>query len=307
MMMITIGREFHSGYPMPFWFNAAEKIEPEMGYGERFRLLLIESGTGVIRINDRRWAFVAPTVFCLNEEERPVLEQALNISTKGLYFHPSVVNSEFDFSNLCNPPVNQKSLTMTMDRHYIETFTKRNQLYYGQLEIGWETAQAIAALMNAINLELVNQSHFHWRCRSRSFLLELLFKLERLYSAQGIIDIVGLPSSAADVEQILVFLHANYQQRITIADLTRSFHTNRTTLADRFKDVTGMSIMTYLNKLRVRMACLMLRDSELPASEIAESVGFSDYNNFSRTFVKNTGTTPREFRQRSTELLQQAQ
>jgi AraC-like DNA-binding protein len=305
--MITIGRGFHAGYQMPCWFNATEKIEPELGYGERFRLLLIENGTGVIRINDRRWAFVAPTVFCLNEQERPFLERAVNLSTKGLYFHPSVINSEFDFVNLRGPLPENKHLTTIMDRHYIETFIKRNQLYWGELEIGWETVQTIASLLNSINLELVNQSHFHWRCRSRSFLLELLFKLERIYTAQGVIDIISLPPSAADVEQIIVHLHANYQQRITISELTHCFHVNRTTLADRFKEVTGMSIMTYLNKLRIRMACLMLRDSELQAGVIAESVGFSDYNNFSRAFTKNTGTTPREFRQRSIELLQAVQ
>ena len=63
-----------------------------------------------------------------------------------------------------------------------------------------------------------------------------------------------------------------------------------------FKRETGQSIIGYLTDQRIIEAKKLLIDSLLSLKEVAENVGFEDYNYFSRIFKKKTGYTPTQFR-----------
>jgi AraC-like DNA-binding protein len=80
--------------------------------------------------------------------------------------------------------------------------------------------------------------------------------------------------------------------------MKEKFHINRTTLADKFTKSTGMSVMDYLIRLRVKMAAIMLRDTMLSVSEISYRVGFNDITHFGRTFRKHMGYSPSEYRKK---------
>jgi AraC-like DNA-binding protein len=62
-------------------------------------------------------------------------------------------------------------------------------------------------------------------------------------------------------------------------------------LADR-----GVSYQTLVDEVRFDAAKKLLRDQELPQSEIASCLGFTDPANFSRMFRRIGGLSPREFR-----------
>jgi len=38
-----------------------------------------------------------------------------------------------------------------------------------------------------------------------------------------------------DIGEVILYLHTHYQEKITLAGLTRQFHTNRTTLTRQFR------------------------------------------------------------------------
>jgi AraC-like DNA-binding protein len=63
-----------------------------------------------------------------------------------------------------------------------------------------------------------------------------------------------------------------------------------------FKKAYGISPITYLNNQRMERACMLLRDTETPISEIAESVGIDNPAYFSRLFAKYTRMSPRDYR-----------
>jgi AraC family L-rhamnose operon regulatory protein RhaS len=125
----------------------------------------------------------------------------------------------------------------------------------------------------------------------------LLFLVERLFSAPKEIEASTLTKASGDVADIILYLHAHYQRRITLDELTCTFHVNRTTLTERFREATGLPVITYLIQLRVRLAALMLRDTELSVTEILHRVGFNDHTHFGRTFRKHTGYSPSEYRE----------
>lgn len=127
--------------------------------------------------------------------------------------------------------------------------------------------------------------------------MESLYLIDNVYYENQECTIEQINNQNDDeINQILLYLYNNYDKKITITELTKIFNMNRTTLSKKFKDVVGESIITYLNKVRINMAAIMLRDTELPIAEIMDRVGFVDATHFLRTFKKYIKFTPKEYR-----------
>ena len=62
-----------------------------------------------------------------------------------------------------------------------------------------------------------------------------------------------------------------------------------------------MSILSYLNKLRVDKAKEMLSSAGTTIKSIALQIGYNNEQSFSRYFKKSTGMTPGEWRRRFSE------
>jgi AraC-like DNA-binding protein len=60
---------------------------------------------------------------------------------------------------------------------------------------------------------------------------------------------------------------------------------------------SGFSYSEIVNQARMRLAGAWLRSTNMPITEIAESLGYFDAANFARAFRRQTGMSPRSFRQ----------
>ena len=59
---------------------------------------------------------------------------------------------------------------------------------------------------------------------------------------------------------------------------------------------TGENVSQYINGLRIKEACRLLRDTDQRITEIVFAAGFNTKSNFNREFVRVTGKTPSEWR-----------
>ena len=124
----------------------------------------------------------------------------------------------------------------------------------------------------------------------------MLFLLSRLLIIDETLESVDLNKDPGETKEIILYLYTNYMNKITIQELTEKFHINRTSLTERFREITGYPVMEYLIRLRLYLASKMLKETLLPVSEIIERVGFSDLTHFGRMFKKNFGYSPSEYR-----------
>jgi AraC family L-rhamnose operon regulatory protein RhaS len=93
-----------------------------------------------------------------------------------------------------------------------------------------------------------------------------------------------------------MYLHTRYNEKIALDGLCSHFATNRTTLNRLFTESCGMSVIAYLNHIRMEIAVSLLQNTELPVSEVADRVGIEDISYFGRAFKKKTGFSPSAFR-----------
>ena len=64
-----------------------------------------------------------------------------------------------------------------------------------------------------------------------------------------------------------------------------------------FKESTGENFIEYLTNVRIEKAKELLNNTDYSMKEIGIMVGYADPNYFSRTFKKNVGVTPTEYRE----------
>ncbi len=125
-----------------------------------------------------------------------------------------------------------------------------------------------------------------WSCRARSEMITVL----------GIAETVYRGGKADGGNDIIRYIRENLGQRITLTSLCERFNTNRTTLTQTIKDLTGFSPMQYVSEERLNQSRADLLFTMLSLSEIAEKYGFIDDNYFIRAFKKRFGTTPLQYR-----------
>lgn len=291
-----MGQTIHPGFQVALWHSSTDVFMP-LKEEHRFRVVLVEEGTGILRLGGRRIPFIAPVLFCLNEQEEPKLENGANLRARAYFFHPNVINSAFELERVRSDG-GDFSTTEWYDLSWLRPFLERNEKYTGQLGLGPASLKRMGNIFDTLQQELSLQKDDYWPCRSRSFFLELLFLIERIYTSPAMSEEMILPDTPGEMDAVILYLHTHYQERVTLPELTKVFHLNRTTLTQRFFEATGVSVVSYLINLRVRLAALILRDTTVPISEVMERVGFKDMTHFGRMFRRLMGETPSEYRKK---------
>ena len=128
---------------------------------------------------------------------------------------------------------------------------------------------------------------------------ELQAYTETLEALSAYIRLEGLIQSAeqSDLQKLELYLNQHYMDKLSLAGISEALHIGRTKLCALAKELSGGRTLSYLiSQRRIDAAKRLLIQSALPISAVAEAVGISDYNYFSKVFRSVTGMTPSRFR-----------
>ena len=100
------------------------------------------------------------------------------------------------------------------------------------------------------------------------------------------------------VEQAIHYMRENIENRITMAEVLRYVGYSQSHFSTVFKKKTGMSPLSYFNRLKVEHACKLLKTTDLKVNMICYKVGIEDPLYFSRLFSKVMGMSPTDYRLR---------
>ncbi|WP_182200308.1 response regulator transcription factor [Paraliobacillus salinarum] len=98
------------------------------------------------------------------------------------------------------------------------------------------------------------------------------------------------------VQNVLDFIHAHYNEGISLKTLGQQFHVNAIYLGQLFQKELGIVFSEYLNRYRLEKAKELLKTTHYRAGEIGIIVGYSDTTYFYKQFKKNVGATPSQWR-----------
>lgn len=166
------------------------------------------------------------------------------------------------------------------------------------VEFVGETAETAAAMLKDIG-----------NCRGaervvRFFqLLDYLSRSEeqRLLASSDYIPALEL-QDLDKINRAIQYIFDHYDREVRLTDVADRIGMSDSAFSRFFKKCTGHNFVPYLNQLRINQACMILMHEHKPISTVCFEVGFNNLSNFNRTFIRQKGVTPTEFRERHSVL-----
>jgi len=98
------------------------------------------------------------------------------------------------------------------------------------------------------------------------------------------------------IEDVVRYIEERYSESFSLDFFVSRCAMNTSDFSRRFKEKTGCPLFEYVNRQRIRRACSLLRDGDMPIVDVAFDVGYNNLSFFNRYFMRIMRTTPRDFR-----------
>jgi AraC-like DNA-binding protein/mannose-6-phosphate isomerase-like protein (cupin superfamily) len=109
------------------------------------------------------------------------------------------------------------------------------------------------------------------------------------------------------VEKALGYIDQHYGDTIGLDTIAKALYVSPSCLSHKFKDEVGLTVNQYVVSRKLGEAQMRLVFQNTPIKEIAADCGYSNLQYFYPVFKKNTGITPREFRDTYRKIQQRAE
>ena len=113
------------------------------------------------------------------------------------------------------------------------------------------------------------------------------------HSQPDVIDTTGYTPLA---RRVVDYLCAHFSQPITLDDVSDGVKISKNYLCNAFKRVTGVTILDYLNMIRIRKAAELIVYSNLSLNQVAQMCGYVSTSHFNRVFARYVGIPPGQCR-----------
>jgi AraC family transcriptional regulator len=98
------------------------------------------------------------------------------------------------------------------------------------------------------------------------------------------------------LRRAIEYIDENLRNDLTLSAMADAVVLSPGHFAHAFREATGVAPHRYVVERRVERAKELLRQSNMPITEIADRIGCSSHSHFSVLFHRITGLTPRQFR-----------
>ncbi len=123
--------------------------------------------------------------------------------------------------------------------------------------------------------------------------------LDNMISIAGAVHNRGEQENESTVSRACKYIQENFRKELSLDDVSKEVNVSPYYFSKLFKEEVGENFIDYLTALRINNAKELLRRPVLSIREAGMQSGYADPNYFSRIFKKQTGMTPREFREQN--------
>lgn len=295
MQHITVGRKYNEGKVAKIECVRNDRLQNIDIKDKCFLLIILTAGKLEFKVENEQFYAAAPAFICFDETADPVLISKQKAQYTCIYFHPEFLNVNMSFEMLRKKEY--VDIASTHDLFLLKPFT--NKAYV--VPIAEAQLEKITQAARDMQEELKNQRDWYWSCRGRSYFMEIIIALERMYGLIG----YGVTHQKSDNTPIIknaklrdavLYIESRFDESITQPDIAKAAGMNHTTLTALMKEELGLTAIEYLMKYRITVAKKQLEFTSVPIKDIANMTGFKTVQHFSRVFKAQTGETPAEFR-----------
>lgn len=248
-------------------------------------LVIITSGKATHFIDSQEYTVQEGDTFVINGD---VLHGYKNVEELQLYNIPFL--PERVFANNCE----LKKMAGFQTLFVLEPYYRKEHEFKSRLALspaGLKYARELLVLME----NEFNEEKEGFMQAVQGFFIALVTFLSREY-----ITIKNYTSRRMiSFAEAVAYIESSYTKSIRLQELADMAYFSPRHFVRVFKQNYLLTPNDYMLTLRIKHACVLLRDKDRNMAQIAEESGFTDSNYFSRLFRKKTGFTPSEFRRNS--------
>lgn len=295
MQHITVGRKYNEGKVAKIECVRNDRLQNIDIKDKCFLLIILTAGKLEFKVENEQFCTAAPAFICFDETQNPVLISKRKAQYTCIYFHPEFLNVNMSFELLRKKEY--VDIASTHDLFLLKPFTDKAYV----IPITEAPLDKITQAAEFMQEELQNQRDWYWSCRGRSYFMEIIIALERMYGLIG----YGVTHQKSDntpivknakLRDAVLYIESCFDESITLPDIAKAAGMNHTTLTALMKEELGLTAIEYLMKYRVTVAEKQLEFTSVPIKDIANMTGFKTVQHFSRVFKSQIGATPAEFR-----------
>lgn len=262
-----------------------------------FTLFLLRSGSAVCQIHGEICFIKGPTAICINERKEFSVEWQQCSDLYAIYFDPSFININMTVTALRNKLT--PDLQDTFGFFHLSPFLleDKDKLY---IRLSDDTAECLTRYFSSFKHELEEQPDWYWSCRARSYFMDIIGVLERIYHnyyiAVPLTDECQSQTIPTELQNILLHINNHLESDLKLDDICQKFLLGRNTVERLFRSYLNDSFYGYIKNQRLDRVRYYLRFTELRAKEICHRVGFSSSQNLCKFFKSMTGMSPNQYR-----------
>lgn len=123
--------------------------------------------------------------------------------------------------------------------------------------------------------------------------------LDNMTSIAAAIHNRGEEEDESTVSRACKYIQENFRKELSLDEVSKEVNVSPYYFSKLFKEEVGENFIDYLTAMRINNAKELLRRPVLSIREAGLQSGYADPNYFSRIFKKQTGMTPREYREQN--------
>ncbi len=268
-----------------------EKAEPHPHFHDFLEIAYVASGRGIHLIGDREYSVSKGDLFIINYNISHEFRSLQNEPDTMLMVYNCIFNPDFlDYSL-----VNCRDFS-DITRHFLfRSLFPEEVDNQSDIRLQGHDGRGIEELYEKMFREYHQRENGYIEML-RAYFIELLITIFRAFRKSSTLSERIGEGQQQVIKKVMLHMKNNYTQELKLEDLSLMAFLSRNYFCKLFKNVAGMTVTEYAQKIRIEEACRLLRETDSKIIEIASEVGYRDIKFFNQVFKRNTGMTPSAYR-----------
>lgn len=242
----------------------------------------VEHGSVNITVHGKQYSIRENEICFINSGELHEIKSIGSSLHHAIVFQPKIL--DFEFYDLCQ-------------HNFIRPITGSRLLFPTVFDQKQEGLQA--ELLRYLK-EIVKIYHSNPIEGALSLKIQIFHIIDVLYRNRSFSEKASTSlqeDSANKLKKVIGYIQENYQNKITLEELSKICYMSPNYFCNYFHRETGKTPIVFINEYRIQKASKLLSQSDISISEAAVKVGFDNFSYFIKKFKEYKGVTPKQYKE----------
>ncbi|WP_429313361.1 helix-turn-helix domain-containing protein [Paenibacillus mucilaginosus] len=270
-------------FPFYIQYGGHEEDTPLHKHEDFAELVIVMNGNATHIINSETYFIKKGNVFVINGPTSHAYKNLHDFKVCNIMFRPEILRS-------AGPDLRTSNGFQAL--FVLESFYRNIHSFQSGLSLSIPSMEHVAAIISDMINEYNNKLPVYQTLLISRF-MELVAYLSRQYDSQE----NGTNSSLMHLANAISYIEDHYLEPLSMEEVAARSNISVRHLNRIFQSYYQTTPISYLQRLRLERARILLRQSGLPITKISYECGFNDSNYFTRQFTKAYGLPPKAYRQ----------